>query len=792
MANQGFTRDTGAVKYNAFSTQGVQDNTLAQTIGAVGQFGKDVTEGYALRQAEVGQQEVVDMLKGQEEQPSFIQQQGVVVTPAQEGALPKLQDEEGRILAEGAQATLAPIQRQMDKVKAGVAQGRISERQARVLMDTALTQAINDFPMFEREIRQQSATRFGGDWYGETQRVVFEMAREQEAAALKAAASKTGLAEWQYKQEVEQMMKNNIPMPLIQSNFEVARQLNNEQVQIAANLQALDSRKKGLTNQQEISTLVQLPKLRATLAGIAVGAEAQLATMLSGMGLMKEGVSLQQALASADPKVRADIASAFKQKQLEYRAYIAMNPEFNAMGREALNTELELFDKMTESFIQGLDKPAAFEQYKLQVQAVKDKASLDVLGIRGMPEISAFNDLASNLINAGVYEKESMRQMFMPVLNDFSNLTSAQRANINAVAGGEAPPLGQYDKATKSVGLRMASLAIDPKTNLNPADRIMGVNLVNQSLRNLVNAKDIQEFRDVLDVLAQPGAAEVLPGVLQQVDQDALAKAANTYVTRISMELNKFLDEKGAVLAINPSTGLLEIFQSGANGEPITPMNWAIAGDKNLSSRYLKDLNKVVAVYSHMDGKTDKEHFAKISQKLISVTRGGEGFESYSSEGLSKKEMGTLGNKAFSAAISDTAAKYGIDAKLFDKIIKRESSYNPNARGSSGEIGLGQIMPEVAEQYGYSEADLLDPSKNLDASARLQQELRRNFQGQYTGKDLDAIVVAGYNMGETRLRKAIAGEIPFPQTTIDYVSDVVGVDIRRVAGGETPLAGVGK
>jgi len=786
MANQSFTRETGGVNYSPFSTQGVQDNTLAQVASTVGQFGRDILEGYALRQPEVGQQKVIDLRKASLEQPEPdpVQQQGVVVTPTQEGAAPQLQDAEGRILAEGAQATLAPVQRQIDKLKAGVAQGSISERQARVLMDTTLTQAINDFPMFEKEIRQQSATRFGGDWYGETQRVVFEMAREQEAAAFKAAASKAGLEEWQYRQEYEQMVKNNVPIPLINGNFGLARQLNNEQVQIAANIQALENRKKGLTGQQEITTLVQLPKLRATLAGIAVGAESQLSTMLSTTGLMKEGVSLQQALASATPEMRANLVATFKQKQVETRASIAQNPEFNMMGREALNTELESFDKMANFFVEGLEKPAMFEQYKLQLQGVKDRASLDVLGIKGMPQIAAMNDLASNLFSAGVFEKETLRQMFIPILDDLSNLSAAQRANLNAVASGERPPIGNYDKASEKTGLGFAALALNPNTPLETADRIKGANLVNESMRNLVNATDIKDFRAVIDVLAQPGAEKTLPEIWNNIDQQAVAKASNVYVTRISMELNKFLDEKGAVLAINPSTGLLDVFKSGGDGKAVTPMNWAIAGDSQLSSRYLKDLNKIVAMYSHLEGNTGKDAFARVSQAVIARTRGGSSFESYSPEGLGKDQMSSLGNRAFSAAISDVAAKYGIDTKLFDKIIKRESSYNPNARGTSGEIGLGQIMPDVAKEYGYQPEDMFDPVKNLDASGRLQQELRRKFSGKYTGKDLDAIIVAGYNMGETRLRKAIAGEIPFPSTTVDYVNEVVGVDLLRISGKE--------
>ena len=51
----------------------------------------------------------------------------------------------------------------------------------------------------------------------------------------------------------------------------------------------------------------------------------------------------------------------------------------------------------------------------------------------------------------------------------------------------------------------------------------------------------------------------------------------------------------------------------------------------------------------------------------------------------------------FLALIAVIASFYGVDAGLVACVIQGESSWDPNAIGRAGEIGLGQILPETGE-----------------------------------------------------------------------------------------------
>lgn len=69
----------------------------------------------------------------------------------------------------------------------------------------------------------------------------------------------------------------------------------------------------------------------------------------------------------------------------------------------------------------------------------------------------------------------------------------------------------------------------------------------------------------------------------------------------------------------------------------------------------------------------------------------------------------------FSAIISQYAAAYGVPAALADAVVRVESNYRPNARGSAGEVGLMQIKPATARLVGYtgSTKGLYDPETNI-------------------------------------------------------------------------------
>jgi soluble lytic murein transglycosylase-like protein len=67
-------------------------------------------------------------------------------------------------------------------------------------------------------------------------------------------------------------------------------------------------------------------------------------------------------------------------------------------------------------------------------------------------------------------------------------------------------------------------------------------------------------------------------------------------------------------------------------------------------------------------------------------------------------------------AIAATEAKHaGLPPEIADSVMAVESGYNPDAIGTSGEIGLMQILPTTAEMLGFvgTAADLAVPETNI-------------------------------------------------------------------------------
>jgi soluble lytic murein transglycosylase-like protein len=65
--------------------------------------------------------------------------------------------------------------------------------------------------------------------------------------------------------------------------------------------------------------------------------------------------------------------------------------------------------------------------------------------------------------------------------------------------------------------------------------------------------------------------------------------------------------------------------------------------------------------------------------------------------------------------VSRYAASNGVPVSLAHAVIKVESNYRPDARGSAGEVGLMQIKPATARMMGYrgSVKGLYDPETNI-------------------------------------------------------------------------------
>lgn len=119
------------------------------------------------------------------------------------------------------------------------------------------------------------------------------------------------------------------------------------------------------------------------------------------------------------------------------------------------------------------------------------------------------------------------------------------------------------------------------------------------------------------------------------------------------------------------------------------------------------------------------------------------------------------GSRPFESLIEPLANRHGVDANLVHAVVAVESNYRPGARSPKGAMGLMQLMPATARQYGVSDA--YEPAANLDAGIRHLRSLLERF-------DLP-LALAAYNAGEAAIRRH-GGIPPFAETR-SYVRRVL-------------------
>lgn len=101
----------------------------------------------------------------------------------------------------------------------------------------------------------------------------------------------------------------------------------------------------------------------------------------------------------------------------------------------------------------------------------------------------------------------------------------------------------------------------------------------------------------------------------------------------------------------------------------------------------------------------------------------------------SKKQINTL--------VSKTAKRYKVELALVKAIVMAESAYNAHAVSPKGAIGLMQIMPATAADYGIDNpSDLFDAHINVNTGVRHLKRLLRKYKNNY-GR-----VIPAYNAGE--------------------------------------------
>jgi soluble lytic murein transglycosylase-like protein len=120
--------------------------------------------------------------------------------------------------------------------------------------------------------------------------------------------------------------------------------------------------------------------------------------------------------------------------------------------------------------------------------------------------------------------------------------------------------------------------------------------------------------------------------------------------------------------------------------------------------------------------------------------------------------------RLYNPIIQQVAAKHGVDPELVDAIIRAESNYDNFALSEKGAMGLMQLMPETASQYGVG--NVFNAAQNIEGGTKYLKDLIKLYNGQ------TKLVLAAYNAGQEAVRR-YGGRIPPYQETRDYISRIM-------------------
>ena len=118
--------------------------------------------------------------------------------------------------------------------------------------------------------------------------------------------------------------------------------------------------------------------------------------------------------------------------------------------------------------------------------------------------------------------------------------------------------------------------------------------------------------------------------------------------------------------------------------------------------------------------------------------------------------------RAYNELIDRAALRYDLDPALIRSVMQTESAFNPIAVSRAGAMGLMQLMPELAEEFGVT--DPFDPEQNIMAGARYLKQLLRMHDGNVR------LAVASYNAGPGAVARY--GTVPPFAETREYVKRV--------------------
>lgn len=120
----------------------------------------------------------------------------------------------------------------------------------------------------------------------------------------------------------------------------------------------------------------------------------------------------------------------------------------------------------------------------------------------------------------------------------------------------------------------------------------------------------------------------------------------------------------------------------------------------------------------------------------------------------------------FHQEVLEAANQTTLEPALIHAVITVESKHNPKAVSKKGAMGLMQLMPATAQDFGLNRARLQDNRQNILVGAKYLKTLLRQFDGNLE------LALAAYNAGPAAVQKYHGRIPPFEETKL-YVPKVL-------------------
>jgi soluble lytic murein transglycosylase-like protein len=127
--------------------------------------------------------------------------------------------------------------------------------------------------------------------------------------------------------------------------------------------------------------------------------------------------------------------------------------------------------------------------------------------------------------------------------------------------------------------------------------------------------------------------------------------------------------------------------------------------------------------------------------------------------------------RAYDDLISEHSRTHGVRADLVRAVMQVESGFNPYARSPKGAMGLMQLMPATARQFGVTNA--FNPAENVRAGVAYLRALLDRYQNN------EELALAAYNAGPGAVDRHGQSVPPYRETQ-SYVAQINKMAARPI------------